>query len=1608
MRLNKAFWSFIVTFCILGISPAVSFPSQQINVQPRQKVVVAVLPNFAPIFYRDARTGKAVGFAIDMMNEVAGRAGLQVEYIFGKTWTELENMVESGKADVIPEMTVNKERLKRFIFTRPVENLPFSYVIRNGQNVSGPTSGMRVGVMLGTASQNYLANRKDIILVPEQGLQKLLLDLLSGKIDLILTAVPHIMKIAIDAGIDDRIKVLEPPAYMADRSMALRLDDKELRGRLDQSLGNFLGNATHRTIYERWWGKPKPYWTIMRVVIITGLVLLAIVILLGSWFVLITSRLNRKLTQSLIETQQVQGALIHSQEELKAIYNHAPVMMCLADQERHIVYANKALAEFIGVTEETLRGGFACGVFGCINALDDPTKCGLSQNCQNCAIRLSIEDTYKTGIGHSDFEHHTTLVRDGNQKDFVLLGSTALINTGDQNQILLCLYDITERKRAEEVLQDNKAKLQAIFDTTGAGVFIIDRDTQTIIEANQTAIAMTGFSRDRIIGQLCHSLVCPALIGKCPVKDLGQQIDHSERKLLHADGGIKDILKTVHPITIEGRECYIESFIDITERKQVEQKLLEQESKLESIFRVAPVGIGMLIDRVFQETNDMLCLMTGYSREELIGQKALMLYASREDYDYVGQEKYSQIRQKGTGTVETHWKKKDGTVIDILLSSTPLDPDDLGKGVTFTALDITDRKQAEEVLLEERRQLGEMIEYLPDATFVIDADRKVIAWNRAIEQMTGIPKGKMIGKGNYEYTIPFYGERRPILIDLALLSEEDFLKAHYDNIDRQGSVLSGEVFVPKTYGGRGAYLWGTASILFNTNGKIIGAIESIRDITDRKAADEALRNSESRFKEMSDLLPEALFEANMSMRLTFVNKKAITLFGYTEKELTAEMNCIDMLVPRDRERARENVAKRMAGIDTGVVEYTALKQNGSTFPVLISATSIKQNGKPVGLRGIIIDITERKKTEEALQESELFSSEIQRIARLGGWKANPHSDYLKWTDGVYDIIEAPPDYQPNLSEGIEVFQKDYIPVINSNLSRCLATGEPFTIECEVITFTGKKLWAEVRGLSPIIEGERSSVMGTFQDITDRKEAEEKLNNSEARFRNLLQSVQSVAVQGYGPDTKTQYWNKASEMFYGYTAEEAIGRSLIDLIIPPEMQIDVEHDIRQMVETGQPIPAAELSLMRKDGSRLSVYSNHAIVQIPGRAPELFCIDIDLTDRKKAEEDRRQLEERLQRSEKMEALGLLSGGVAHDLNNVLGILVGYSELLRNRIEESSPLKPYATNIMMASERAAAIVQDMLTLARRGVQDRKAINLNTLILDFLKAPECEAITTLHPNVELKANLGAELLPIMGAPAQLDKTIMNLVSNAADAMPKGGLVTITTDNQYLDGPVSGYDEMLEGDYVVLSVSDQGEGIPANDIKHIFEPFYTKKVMGKSGTGLGLAVVWGTVKDHNGYIDIWSKEGKGSTFSLYFPATREKISAETAPKPISEYVGHGESILVVDDVQGQRDLAAEMLRGLNYNVTVASSGEEAVAYLKDHTVDLLVLDMIMDPGIDGLETYKRIIAIYPRQKAIIVSGFSETDKVKLAQELGAGNFVRKPYVLERLGMAVRKELERK
>jgi PAS domain S-box-containing protein len=543
----------------------------------------------------------------------------------------------------------------------------------------------------------------------------------------------------------------------------------------------------------------------------------------------------------------------------------------------------------------------------------------------------------------------------------------------------------------------------------------------------------------------------------------------------------------------------------------------------------------------------------------------------------------------------------------------------------------------------------------------------------------------------------------------------------------------------------------------------------------------------------------------------------------------------------------------------------------------------------------------------------------------------------------------------------------------------------------------------VSALNLALRDREQALSMATQQLSDRLEAEKALRKSEERYRTLIENANEAIL--VLQDGKVKFVNSKAIESFGYSEREFLSTPVFELIHPEERALVMERYLQRI--KGDIMPTRHTyRMIHKNGRIFWIEISSVLIDWDGQPATLNLIT-DITARKQAEGEKRRLEERLHRAEKMEALGQLAGGVAHDLNNVLGVLSGYSELLMIEIPEGQRSRNHVEKILQSTEKGAAIIQDLLTLARRGVTTSEVVNLNQIASGFLQAPVFEKMKDFHPHVTFSTDFDPHLLNIKGSSVHLEKTLMNLVSNAAEAITGTGAVTICTENRYLDKAIEGYDEVKEGDYAVLSVSDTGMGIPPEHQGKIFEPFYTRKMMGRSGTGLGLSIVWGTVKDLNGYIDVQTKVGEGTTFTLYFPVTRDELTAPQQKKPLEQYQGNGELVLVVDDIAEQRDVASGLLKKLGYEVHTVSGGEEAVEYLKKNRADILLLDMIMEPGIDGLETYRRILEISPRQKTILVSGFSETDRVRMAQRLGAGAYIRKPYVMEKIGLAIRDELRR-
>ena len=460
--------------------------------------------------------------------------------------------------------------------------------------------------------------------------------------------------------------------------------------------------------------------------------------------------------------------------------------------------------------------------------------------------------------------------------------------------------------------------------------------------------------------------------------------------------------------------------------------------------------------------------------------------------------------------------------------------------------------------------------------------------------------------------------------------------------------------------------------------------------------------------------------------------------------------------------------------------------------------------------------------------------------------------------------------------------------------------------------------------------------------------------------------------------------------------------LVAMIISDFISRQITNPIKNVVESLKDIGRAETygkkiekSSTDEIGALIDGF-NDMSAKIHTRTEELQLKIIDL---KKAEEEKGKLQERLKQSERMESLGLLAGGVAHDLNNIIVPIMAYPDLIKMALAEGKSVDKHLDTIMFSAQRAADVIADLLALTRRGNYKMEPIDLNDLVNDYLSSAECKLTKSLYPEVSSDIQLSESTLLFKGSKAHLPKVFMNLINNAFESMPEGGVLSISTSSINVEDRELSDKNLSQGRYNLLTIEDQGEGISEENISKIFDPFFTTKIKtGKSGTGLGLSVVYNVLRDHGAHVDVESKLGIGTKFSIYFPETTEK--KETTQKDKQLQKGSG-SILVVDDRQEQRDTAVQILTTLGYDVESVESGQDAIDYLEKADVDLIWLDMILEDEMDGLDTYIEIIKTNPDQKTIIVSGYGESDRMKQAEKLGVNGFIQKPYKIDKIGRII-------
>lgn len=504
---------------------------------------------------------------------------------------------------------------------------------------------------------------------------------------------------------------------------------------------------------------------------------------------------------------------------------------------------------------------------------------------------------------------------------------------------------------------------------------------------------------------------------------------------------------------------------------------------------------------------------------------------------------------------------------------------------------------------------------------------------------------------------------------------------------------------------------------------------------------------------------------------------------------------------------------------------------------------------------------------------------------------------------------------------------------------------------------------------------------------------EKKTRSLSTVSMQLQALTEASTEGLSlfEDGHCLIMNKKMQDMFGFNENDFLNRPGYELVVEEERE-----RIKDIVANNREGLYETIGL-RKDNSTFPLLVHGKSILFDNQSIRAVSL-LDLTKKKQEDAQRQLLEDKLQRSLKMESIGLMAGGVAHDLNNVLSGIVTYPELLLLSLDKDSELRKPLEQIRNSGQKAADIVSDLLTVARGIAMVFSPVNINKLIEAYLCSTEFASLRAMHPGLDIVTELDENLLKIAGSETHISKVIMNLITNSAEAVGNHGSISVSTTTQEINDKRNGLEL---GQYIIVSVFDNGQGIKPRDLDRIFEPFYSRKVQGRSGTGLGLAIVWNTMLDHKGKVTVSSDE-QGTTFTLYFPVSDQHGLAVPEEVDINTIKGNNESILIVDDNAQQLDIAKQILVALNYIVYTVDSGEKALDFLNDHQVDLVVLDMVMEPGMSGYETYLKAIELYPNQRALIASGFSVSKEVEQAKELGVSVFIRKPYSIAQIGSAIK------
>jgi PAS domain S-box-containing protein len=785
---------------------------------------------------------------------------------------------------------------------------------------------------------------------------------------------------------------------------------------------------------------------------------------------------------------------------------------------------------------------------------------------------------------------------------------------------------------------------------------------------------------------------------------------------------------------------------------------------------------------------------------------------------------------------------------------------------------------------------------------------------------------------------------------------------------------------------------------------------TLRDITKRKRAEEALQQSEEKYRLLADNVADTIWIVGLSdMRFSYISPAAEKILGYTPAEVL-DLELSDFMTPEtlgnialmiSEELTLENEEGAAPG-KTRVQELEQIRKDGSIIWTEITARFLRDgDGRPDRILGVTRDITERKRVEAALRTAEETYRNIFLDSPIGLFRTDVNSGFLLDANDAVARFIGFESREQLLAEPFSIAERYVDPLEREKMINLLKKDGAF--RDFVARFRRNDGSIILMKFSARLRSDKGWLEGVSEDITERTRAKEALRESESK----LLEAQDITRLGYFTweiATGSATWSKGMYKLLKYAPDDQIDFETVNTNIhhPDDLE-RVTKWLTDGIESGDVILTPnEYRLICKNKDVIWVQANGRFEYQDGKTVRLFGTCQDITDRKRAEEEKIKLEGQLRQAQKMEAVGRLAGGVAHDFNNILTAINGYAEMIIQGLKADDSLRPNMEVILSSGKRAAGLTAQLLAFSRKQIIAPRVIQPNDILLNSQKMLR----RIIGEDIDFIFAPGGGLWRILADPTQLDQVLMNLAVNARDAMPHGGKLTIETQNATLDDEYcQSHVGFIPGDYVMLAVTDTGHGMDAETLENIFEPFFSTKEVGK-GTGLGLAMVYGVMKQNNGFINVYSEIGEGTTFKIYYPALKEKAEKLSKDK-LADMPAGTETVLLVEDEGIVRNLAKTVLERQGYTVIDAPDGKKARLEYTQYSgeIHLLLTDVVM-PKMNGGELYKKLLDLKPGLKALFMSGYTE-DAIAHHGVLDKGaHFIQKPFTIQALAKAVRKALD--